>query len=61
MPDRLALAEAVGRAVEPLGLKRLPPIQRRTVRGTKPDVPFTGTGTMTSPRAGQRWFVLCEA
>ncbi|SDE32376.1 RNaseH domain-containing protein [Belnapia rosea] len=42
MPDRLALADAVGRAVEPLGLERLPPIQRRTVRGAKPEVPFTG-------------------
>lgn len=43
MPDRLALAEAVERAVLPLGLERLPPIERcKKIRGTTPDSSFAG-------------------
>ena len=54
MPDRLVLAEAVERAVLPLGLERLPPIQRcKKKRGTKPDAAFSGEDEvdMTARRA----------
>lgn len=42
MPDERALAEAVGRVLEPLGLERVPPVARRSIRGSKPEVPFSG-------------------
>jgi hypothetical protein len=41
MRDQQALVEAVGRAVEPLGLDRLPPVHRRVTSNAKPEVPFT--------------------
>lgn len=58
MPDRLALAEAVERAVTPLGLERLPPVQRiRKLRGITPESTFAGEEEVDL--AGRRTALAC--
>ena len=40
MPDERSVALAVGKVVEPLGLKRVPPAVRKLIKGIKPEAPF---------------------